>query len=110
MAALPLAAQHVLPLVGTVPEIDLIHGEQKGGHDVVALRVKAVRDSDILDAVLREELLGVVADLPHIAPSRDKSFVNGPDGWNILGKPLHPGIQGYYSMAEGRKIGGGVPP
>ena len=67
LAALPLASQHVLDLAGAVPEVDLVHGEQEGGHDVVVLRVEVVRNGDILDAVLREKLLRVVAGLPHVA-------------------------------------------
>ena len=67
LAVLPLAAEYILHLPGAVPQVDLVHGEQEGGHDVLPLGVEVVPDGDIVDAVLREELLGVVAGLPHIA-------------------------------------------
>ena len=67
LAVLPLVSQHVLDLAGAVPEVDLVHGKQERRHDVVVLRVKVVRNSDILNAVLGEKLFGVVAGLPHVA-------------------------------------------
>ena len=74
LAVLPLVSQHVLDLAGAVPEVDLVHGKQERRHDVVVLRVKVVRNSDILNAVLGEKLFGVVAGLPHVAAQPGQSL------------------------------------
>ena len=96
LAALPLAFQYVLHLAGAVPEIDFVHGEQEGGHDVVVLRVEVVRNGDILDAVLGEKLLGVVAGLPHVAAQpaevslcqlNTKFFTDARGGQQVFPRP-----------------------
>lgn len=65
LAALPLALQHVLHFAGVVPEVDLVHGKQERSHNVVVFCVEVVHNGNILDAVLREKLFGIVAGLPH---------------------------------------------
>ena len=53
LAVLPLAAQHILDLAGAVPQVNLVHGEEEGCHDVLPLGVEVVRDGNIVDAMLR---------------------------------------------------------
>ena len=84
LAALPLAFQHIFDLAGAIPEVDLVHGEQEGGHDVVVLRIEVVRNGDILDAVFRKELLGVVAGLPHIAAQPGQVLCDDQVGLALL--------------------------
>ena len=104
LAALPLASQHVLDLAGAVPEIDLVHGEQKWGHDVVVLRVEVVRDGDILDAVFWKELLGVVAGLPHIAAQPGQILGDDQVGLALLQLLQHLLEAGAVEVAAGVAI------
>ena len=101
LAALPLALQHILHLAGAVPEVDLVHGEQEGGHDVVVLRVEVVRNSDILDAVLGEKLLGVVAGLPHIAAQTGQVLGDDQVGLALLQLLEHFLEAGAVEVAAG---------
>lgn len=101
LAALPLASQHVLDLPGAVPEVDLVHGEQEGSHDVIMLRVEVVRDGDILDAVLREELLRVVAGLPHITAQPGQVLGDNQVGLALLQLFQHLLEAGAIEVAAG---------
>ena len=101
MAALPLISQHILDLAGAVPEVDLVHGEQEGGHDVVVLRVEVVRNGDILDALLREELLGVVAGLPHVAAQPGQILGDDQVGLALLQLLQHLLKAGAVEVAAG---------
>ena len=101
LAALPLASQHILHLPGSVSEVDLIHGKEERGHNVVVLRVEVVRDGEELDAVLREKLLGVVAGLPHIAAQPGQVFGN-----NHIDLPLFQHTQ-HFLEAGTVKIAAG---
>ena len=101
LAALPLAFQYVLYLAGAVPEVDLVHGEQEGGHDVVVLRIEVVRNGDILDAVFRKELLGVVAGLPHIAAQPGQVLCDDQVGLALLQLLQHLLEAGAVEVAAG---------
>ena len=93
LAVFPLAAQHILDLAGAVPQVDLVHGEKERGHDVLPLSVKVVRDGNIVNAVLGEELLSVVAGLPHIAAQTGQVFGNDGVGLALL-ELLHHFLKG----------------
>ena len=93
LAVLPLAAQHILDLAGAVPQVNLVHGEEEGCHDVLPLGVEVVRDGNIVDAVLGEELLSVVAGLPHIAAQTGQVFGNDGVGLALL-ELLHHFLKG----------------
>lgn len=101
LAALPLAPQHVLDLAGAVPEVDLVHGQQKWGHDVVMFRVEVVRDGDILDSVLRKKLLSVVAGLPHVAAQSGQVLGDDQVGLALLQLLQHLLKAGAVEVATG---------
>ena len=66
--------QNILNLSGTVTQVYLIHCELKRSHNILQFRVEIVSDGYIMDLVFREELLGIVAGLPHITPQTGKVF------------------------------------
>ena len=72
---------------------DALHGEKERGHDVLPLSVKVVRDGNIVNAVLGEELLSVVAGFPHIAAQTGQVFGNDGVGLALL-ELLHHFLKG----------------
>ena len=71
LTVLSFATEHIFHLPGAIPQVDLVHGKQEGGHNVLILGIEIVRNREIAYPVLWEILLGIVTGLPHITPEPD---------------------------------------